>query len=530
MEVLLPWSNLGIKAEQGGEIDLRCLVNDGGPQITSHLLFGNGMDKGYRLRLSDHASKPITVAASGWYEHLRRIRINARGVATKGDSALELRDAVGQITFRSAPLSEGKISSDFSLPLYGQDSHLLPTRSVATTSGSVTGLDRPKLSTKGPFTILLDGREVARVALPDLAAARAEAIRKAKIAFAPNVFDSSTFPKCDFTDPTLMEDLLGRYDIKVTFYDNDFNRVESAEKPGRYGAIVEVLGGHGGTLARKCLTLYRTPPGAGSSVVVDFRMEPGLTDLLTDGATSDDFRAMLLAAGTNRLMGRDGAFERNREWWYRLRQKIGDHPEYRYLVNLPKEYDTEPAKKWPLVVFLHGAGERGGDIEKVKSWGPPKLAAAGKAFPFVVVSPQCPEGEHWLPAEVMGLVDEVSAKYRVDADRIYLTGLSMGGFGTWQTAATYPDRLAAIAPICGGGDPEDAGRMKRIPTWAFHGKKDLVVPFSLSKAMVDALKDAGARDVRLTAYPEAGHNSWSEAYDDPELYRWLLAQSRTTGR
>ncbi len=195
-----------------------------------------------------------------------------------------------------------------------------------------------------------------------------------------------------------------------------------------------------------------------------------------------------------------------------------------YLVYLPKEYDQKEA--WPLMLFLHGAGERGSNLDLVKLHGPPKLIAAGKEFPFIVVSPQCPEGKWWDSVELAALLDEITEKYKVDRDRIYVTGLSMGGFGTWSLAAYQPNRFAAIVPICGGGEPFLTMLFPHVPAWVFHGAKDPVVPLERSEKMVEAMKKFGGK-VKFTVYPDARHDSWTQAYNDPELYKWLLEQKRT---
>jgi predicted peptidase len=205
-----------------------------------------------------------------------------------------------------------------------------------------------------------------------------------------------------------------------------------------------------------------------------------------------------------------------------------------YLLYLPREYKDDSKKDWPLVLFLHGAGERGTDIWKVAIHGPPKLIRAGHEFPFILVSPQCPEGSIWSRDVLLGLVDSVCKKYRVDTNRLYVTGLSMGGYGTWDLGLSHPEKFAAIAPICGGGDyitgllssRDKANAIKTLGVWAFHGAKDPVVPVTESQRMVDLLKRNGVRDVKLTIYPEATHNSWTQAYDDPELYKWLLEHKR----
>jgi predicted peptidase len=197
----------------------------------------------------------------------------------------------------------------------------------------------------------------------------------------------------------------------------------------------------------------------------------------------------------------------------------------KYLLYLPEGYsNAKSAKSWPLVLFLHGAGESGKDVNKVKVHGPPKLVAGGKEFPFVLVSPQSP-GFGWDVDALKALVDEIKHKYRVDPDRVYVTGLSMGGFGTWALAAAYPKEFAAVMPICGGGEPIWARKIKDVPAWVFHGAKDPVVPLKRSEEMVNALKKAGG-NVRFTVYPDAGHDSWTETYNNPQVYEWLLQQRR----
>jgi predicted peptidase len=196
----------------------------------------------------------------------------------------------------------------------------------------------------------------------------------------------------------------------------------------------------------------------------------------------------------------------------------------KYLLYLPKDYEQKPS--WPLMLFLHGSGERGDDLNLVKKHGPPKLIGAGQQFPFIIVSPQCPQGRWWEPVELATLLDEIAEKYKVDQDRIYVTGLSMGGFGTWSLAAYQPRRFAALVPICGGGEVYWSETLGRVPVWAFHGAKDPGVPVERSKQMVEALKKDGG-DPKLTIYPDAGHDSWSETYANPQLYDWLLQQKRS---
>ncbi|NQT03598.1 MAG: prolyl oligopeptidase family serine peptidase [Planctomycetes bacterium] len=198
-----------------------------------------------------------------------------------------------------------------------------------------------------------------------------------------------------------------------------------------------------------------------------------------------------------------------------------------YLLFLPEDY-AKKRQRWPLIVFLHGAGERGSDLKKVKVHGPPKIVENRKDFPFIVVSPQCPKDDWWTEkVEVLiNLVDDIAARYKVDKERIYLTGLSMGGFGTWSLASAYPERFAAIAPICGEGSRIMALKLKDIPAWVFHGAKDRVVPLEKSEEMVNAIRNRGG-DVKFTIYPDAGHDSWTESYDNQELYDWFLKHRKS---
>jgi predicted peptidase len=217
--------------------------------------------------------------------------------------------------------------------------------------------------------------------------------------------------------------------------------------------------------------------------------------------------------------------------------KTSEEVSMQYLLFLPKDYQEKGEKKWPLMLFLHGAGERGTNLAAVTMHGPPKIVKTQPDFPFVLVSPQCPSGQIWSAPALLALLDDVLKNHNVDPNRVYLTGLSMGGFGTWTLGLRYPERFAALVPICGGGnsldvllpDPKKAARLKKIPVWAFHGAKDPVVKLEESQRMVDSLHKIG-NEAKLTVYPEAQHDSWTEAYNTKELYDWLLQQKLTASR
>jgi len=196
-----------------------------------------------------------------------------------------------------------------------------------------------------------------------------------------------------------------------------------------------------------------------------------------------------------------------------------------FLLWLPGDYKKEKQKTFPLLIFLHGSGERGDSLDLVKMHGPPSFVENRPDFPFITVSPQCPKGTRWNAEDLQVMLEKLITKYRIDPARIYLTGLSMGGFGTWAWACKNPDQFAAIAPVCGGGDVQFARELKNTPVWAFHGEADPVVPVKRTIEMVEAVNEKGG-SARITLYPGIGHDSWVNAYNDPELYKWLLEHVR----
>jgi len=196
-----------------------------------------------------------------------------------------------------------------------------------------------------------------------------------------------------------------------------------------------------------------------------------------------------------------------------------------YLLWLPADYKKDKNKSFPVLIFLHGSGERGDSLDLVKMHGPPSFVESRAEFPFITVSPQCPKGTWWNIEDLQAMLEKLLSKYRIDPARIYLTGLSMGGFGTWAWASQYPHQFAAIVPVCGGGDMQFAGKLKNTPAWAFHGELDPAVPVKRTVEMVEAINAAGG-SARMTIYPGVGHDSWINAYNDPELYTWLLEHVR----
>jgi predicted peptidase len=200
----------------------------------------------------------------------------------------------------------------------------------------------------------------------------------------------------------------------------------------------------------------------------------------------------------------------------------------RFWLYLPRRYH-ESDEKLPLMIYLHGSSRRGTELDRVKANGIPPLLDDKDDWDFVVASPQSLSKyrwqECWRPDDLKLLVDHLVATYRIDPQRIYLTGLSMGGYGVWATAAAHPQLFAAAVPICGGGNPDHAAKYGKLPIWAFHGEDDYVVPIRRSREMVDAIKKAGG-NAKLTAYPDTGHDSFTRTYANPELFKWLLSHRR----
>ena len=203
--------------------------------------------------------------------------------------------------------------------------------------------------------------------------------------------------------------------------------------------------------------------------------------------------------------------------------------ESKYVLFVPHTYTGE--KEFPLILFLHGAGERGDDGEKPVKQGignAIKFKGGEEKFQFFVIFPQARTGGSWKAGEpdadrALAILDTVTKQYKIDPNRLYLTGLSMGGSGTWSVAAAHPNKWAAIAPICGRGDPETATKIKHIPCWAFCGDKDKSALVEANRTMIKALQAVGGMP-RYSEYPHVGHNSWDSAYVTPELYTWFLGQ------
>lgn len=255
---------------------------------------------------------------------------------------------------------------------------------------------------------------------------------------------------------------------------------------------------------------------------------------------------VLVSSLATRLAGAEEDPEKKMDYVDRTVEVVvaGEPQPFRYRLLRP--VSVEAGKRYPVVLFLHGAGERGGDNTAQLKYLPTWLAepAWRERFPSFVVAPQCRADHRWSPfdwadrkssplkaeptadlAAAIAALDEVCDSEPVDEDRVYLTGLSMGGYGSWELAARMPQRFAAVAPICGGGDEAQAAKLVKLPIWCFHGGADTVVPVARSRSMIAAIEAAGGSP-KYTEFPGVGHNSWTPAYRDSGLLEWLFAQRR----
>jgi predicted peptidase len=204
---------------------------------------------------------------------------------------------------------------------------------------------------------------------------------------------------------------------------------------------------------------------------------------------------------------------------------------YDYLLHLPAGY-TDFGLPRPLLIYLHGAGETGKDVRKLQHhdlvhYSKGKIPV--KDFPFIVVSPMTPQ-HGWQSKQVIQLLDEIladkSKRWNIDRSRIYLSGMSMGGFGTFQTACEFPERFAAIIPVAGGSDVKNAGQLKDVPTWAFHGDADNIVAYECSSKIIEKMQNINCREAKLTTLKGAGHGIMQDVYTKPEIYKWMLEKRK----
>jgi predicted esterase len=378
-------------------------------------------------------------------------------------------------------------------------------------------------------------RALVRVVAPDL-----------DYQFAQYVFSGDEFPFGDLAQGRAMHRFLFPVRISTTFYNAQFQPVTRPDQPGRYGAIVRIA--LNGAVESRDITLFHTPvpvfwgdgpmaitaqlpPGTGIDPLVAQKQMPQIAVMLGDilGTAPSQWQAQLLAGLSETrpddppAVARDNFLARDQAWWNALHQRIGRPISYPCLVDLPRDYDADPARRWPVVLYLHGVGERGEGLQTLRRTGLGLALAKGRPLPAIAISPHLPTYADWNVPALARLLDDLPAQYRVDPDRIYLLGASAGGDAVWHLALTFPDRFAALAVMAGECRDDDFARLRHVPVWIFQGAKDVTVNPAASLGVAAALTRAGGHP-HVTLYPEAEHDCWDQALATDAFYTWLLFQ------
>lgn len=533
-EVLLPWENIGLQPQAGVELGFQLYVDD--LDATNERPFSlvwyprpapfADARRLHRLRLAECASPPVVAAGRAAYDGMKCLRVSALAAAGfTGQTVTALADGV--------QVAQG--------PLLDDGGRELAVLKVPIPPAGVCWSN---------VDVRLDGRTIDRPALPNVAAVRARASRTMPYLFHPFCFTGSRFPNGDFEDPLEAANTFGPFSVQVTFYDAAFQPVRRAAAPGRYGAVVEIRPEHG-EVVRRYLTLCRLPakpdwrdlklpavtlpPQCGVPAAVA-REQVGVigeafAEWVADATGRTPASAVVFAwlmetaAGTAPATERTGPWSCESRWMHELRRSTGRLVPLEYVVHVPQAVSNNPAFRCPAILFLHGSGERAVPLATLTQQAIMQYARAHTNFPCLIIAPQCPPDAWWETPALDDLYAEVLRRYPIDPARFYLSGLSMGGYGSWALAMEHPDRFAAVAPICGGGDAHDVARIKDLPVWDFHGALDPTVPICNSDELITALRQAGGR-VRYTVYADGVHDVWSAAYARDDLYAWLLQQVR----
>jgi predicted esterase len=499
MDLLLPWESMKITPQEGAKIGLRFSVTNTDGEKRYRGLWLNGQGRGEWMKLSTvslnaDAGTPCPTAVWCVFDEFADVVVNAVAEPEMAGQTMDV-------------LEDGAIRSSATLALDGQ-------RATASVRWPMPAPGK-KL---GALAVQIAGVTSDLPAMPDLDQLRKETFQRGaatasrwmrvpawqKPVCDPAVFSGDQFPACSYPQPEKIKALVGEYKIETVYFDDAQNRVTRPVGPGRYGAVSSITSSTGDSL-----TVYQTLYSLGA----------GATTQPTDTPQS------LHAAASQ--MDRFQGEKYDRDWWHSLRQKLGLAIRYEYFVRLPKDYDADPAKRWPVIVFLHGSGG-GENLAHVIEGGVQGAARSKSDFPFIAVSLRSPGG--WSPPAVMDVIEAVKSTCRADDTRVYLTGFSMGGMGTWSVALDSPQTFAAIAPVGGSrGDPSQAARLKGLGIWVINGADDTATTSADAMQMVEALKQAGV-DVKFTEIPNADHvDSLRIAYDWDELYAWFLQHQRVDG-
>jgi len=466
LTALWPWTNLGINPQVGSEFSFQVHVNDNHQgQYTSLGWFPTGgtyQDSSLMnvVRLADSPSHPIDAAATGSYVDPKHAQVSVVAVPSLVNHVVTVVGCGQELAKAPLVASGGNATANLTF--------------------TPPGIDKKY----GPFTVLVDNQPFTRLDFGDYRNLRFQLLKQQPITLTSPDFTGTTLPALDFVNPSAVQQIFGPYSLKATYYDSNYNVVTEANQPGRYGVVFTVKTAWGDELTRD-YTLIRDADANNPPVVID--------------RSQDD------------------------DWWAGLKSLLPDDPIYPYYTHLPEGYKSNSGPSWPLLVFLHGSGDGNADPSFFDVHGPNMVYANGGKLPFVVICPQLSAGQHyWSTTMVAAFLRKIESKYRIDRDRVYLTGLSLGGIGTWSFAEAHPEMVAAVAPVSGFGDPSQVAKIGKLPVWAFHGSADGNVPLQRDMDTITALELAGG-DAKITVFPGLSHfETWPPAFSDMQLYSWML--------
>jgi pimeloyl-ACP methyl ester carboxylesterase len=532
LEALLPWQNLGIAPTGGTEVACQLFVNDRDPgkpdfRAVWYPAVGTYRDttRMYRLRLAGQASAPCAAVAHGFVQ-LSEVWFRIAAAARLAGKPVVVR-------YNNKTIVEGVTTA------YGGRSYACLKAALPAGGDEMSR-----------FEVQVDGQMLDAVTLLDLENERGEQKIPLKYGFYPFCFPGSRLPSGGFHDALALERMLGPHEVRVAYYDGSFRRVTSAAQPGRYGAVVTITPRFHPPMWR-FFTLFNTTNqvawknlemGVELKLPEGLGLKPEMLDYQAE-AVGRFARAMLLEGMAEREEGaallawlaappdeppfteRNSAWSYNQRWQHELRRASGSLAPLKYWVELPKGYEAQGRRNYPTIIYLHGIGDRGAPVAALAGAAAVRQPGVCKPDTFLVIAPRCPTESNWSVTALEDLLDEVIAKYPVDELRVYLTGVSTGGFACWAMLAEHPELFAAVVPIGGGGDVREVERFASVPVWVVHGALDDVIPPERSREMVAALRNVRGR-VRFDELPKAGHRCWETVYASPELYDWLLQQVR----
>lgn len=508
VEIMLPWSNLDIEPATGTIIGARISVNNAQASGPNTRLTWVAPRSAYdffdlpRVRLAIKGANAPQSAVWGTYEDLETTHINIVAESAKAGREVQIRDA-------GVVLASAKLQAD------GETARV--TLSFpAPTSGR----------TNGTLLITLDEELLGELKLPDISQERVAIFKRgagdnpygdygrdnsvqdwAQPRFSSVAFTGAMFPTFGYSDPAHARRQFGETSTRIDFYDAKGKKVTRAFKAGRYGAVVTVADANGNKVT-SYRTLFRRPDKVAS-------------DSSFNGADAILLSALWEARG--KKAPSIDAVKADRDWWHSLRKRLGTAIKYEYFVRVPAAYARDTNRRWPVIFYLHGSG--GGDlVTDVQNNAIQAKAKTNPNFGFIAVSLRSPGG--WYPPAVREVMDEVERRFRIDKERVYLAGFSMGGIGSWEIAYDQPGRFAAIVPVgARAGDATRMARLKGAQVWVINGADDPTTTAADARRAVQSLKDAGV-DVRYSEVPGGHTESLNYAFDGDELYQWLAQRRR----